>query len=213
MSRNSVSFGGKVAAIAVYLVLWWVGYSYTNEYGARSDRAISFTPPTQTTPELLQPWTAIIYVGGASILPLVVYYHNWSWSKLAFVLVAYGVTSLLAFACYLLWPVRIARSSFDGPGVGLWLMREVVAVDDAANCTPSSHVFYAVLAGLLVGRSTARWSTRVAVWVLAVAVCVTTITTGQHYYMDIPTGVAAALVGYFAARAIFPTEPRADRAP
>jgi membrane-associated phospholipid phosphatase len=81
-------------------------------------------------------------------------------------------------------------------------MREVIAVDGAANCTPSSHVFYAVLAALLVGRGAKRWTTRSAVWVLAVAVSATTITTGQHYFIDVPCGAAAALVGYGAAVAL-----------
>ena len=137
------------------------------------------------------------------------YYDNWAWPKRTFVLAAYAITSARAFDCYVLWPVRIGRPPFDGPSVGLWLMRGVVAVDGAANCTPSSHVFYAVLAGLLVGRSAASRATRAGVWALAVAVCATTVTTGQHYFMDIPTGVAAALLGYFAAGAILPASARA----
>jgi membrane-associated phospholipid phosphatase len=119
----------------------------------------------------------------------------------------YALTSATAFACYLIWPLWIDRPSYDGPGVGRWLMREVVSVDGAANCAPSSHVFYAVLAALLVGRAARTPAVRAAVWVLAVAVSATTVTTGQHYFVDVVGGVVVSLFGYSAVRALLPAGP------
>lgn len=206
MTRDLVAFAAKLAAVAAYFKLWWAAYTLTNGYGVASPRAVQFTRPIDVVPELFQPWTAVIYVFAGMALPLVPFYFYRSWRRLGFVLAVYAVTSGIAFACYLLWPVAIARPPFDGPGVGRWLMREVVAVDGAANCVPSSHTFYAVLAALLVGRAARSRAVRATVWVLAVAVCATTITTGQHYFADIFGGVAVSLVGYHGVRAVFPPD-------
>jgi membrane-associated phospholipid phosphatase len=114
------------------------------------------------------------------------------------------MASCLAFACYWLWPVCIARPSYAGPGVGLWLMREVVAVDGAANCTPSSHAIFAILPALLIQWRAKSCATRAAVWAAAVAVCATTVTTGQHYYLDPVAGAGTALAAAYLVRLAFP---------
>jgi hypothetical protein len=95
MTCNLRAFGGKVATVAAYFTLWWATYTATNGYGATSDRAFSFTPPTQVNPGLLQPWTAVVYVVGGSVLPLLAFCYNWTWPKLSRVLIAYAVTSAL----------------------------------------------------------------------------------------------------------------------
>ena len=196
MTRDLISFGGKFAAVGVYFVIWWIGYTYSNDAGVLSAQVTHFTPPTVAAPFLFQPWTAIIYVLGGSAIPLLPFYYYWTWRRLATVLVSYAICSTIAVTCYLLWPVMITRPSYEGPGVGLWLMRKVLSVDNAANCTPSSHVFYAVLAALLVHQKAIHRTPRIAIWTATAAVCISTITTGQHYFVDVISGVVVALVGY-----------------
>jgi membrane-associated phospholipid phosphatase len=82
----------------------------------------------------------------------------------------------------------------------------VFAKDFPGNCFPSSHVFFATLGALLVSRREPRRAVRVATWALAVAVCITTITSGQHYLIDIPGGAAAALFGYTVGRKLTPAK-------
>jgi membrane-associated phospholipid phosphatase len=197
-----VEFTAKVALIGVYFTVWWTVYEWTNRHGCEPGQGSYFLRPVDALPGIIQPWTAPLYLFGGLALPLLPFYYHWNWPGLRFVLACYAVTSALAFLCYWLWPVCILRPSHEGPGLGRWLMRQVLSVDGDANCIPSSHVFYAVLAALLVSQAQpGRW-TELAVWGLAAAIAVTTITTGQHYWFDIAGGVAVALVGYAVCRSI-----------
>ena len=106
----------------------------------------------------------------------------------------------MAFVCYCVWPLGIVRPSFEGPGLGRWLMRQVVAVDQEANCFPSSHAYYAVLGAILVWHGGAGRLVRGATCLLAAAVCASTVTTGQHYCVDVAGGAAVAAASYAAVR-------------
>jgi membrane-associated phospholipid phosphatase len=196
----------RVIVIGAYFVLWYACYCFTNAWGSEPSRAIHLIRPCDLWPGMIQPWTAVVYVFGGFLLPLLPFYFNWAWPKLRFVLCCYTVCSLMAFLCYLLWPLSIVRPSFEGPGVGRWLMRQVLTVDNEANCFPSSHVYYAVLGAILVRHGGAgRWA-RWATYALAVAVCATTVTTGQHYFLDIAGGAAAAVLSYLITRALLPEQ-------
>src|SRR5665213_1010921 len=196
----------RVMVIAAYSVLWYAGYFFTNAWGSEPSRAIHMVRPCDLWPEIIQPWTAIIYVFGGFFLPLLPCYYNWAWPKLRFVLVCYTICSVLAFSCYLVWPLSIDRPSFEGPGFGRWLMRQVLTVDNEANCFPSSHVYYAVLGAILVRHGGAGRLVRRATYVLAAAVCATTVTTGQHYFLDVAGGAAVAVLSYLITRALLPDQ-------
>jgi membrane-associated phospholipid phosphatase len=63
-------------------------------------------------------------------------------------------------------------------------------------CFPSEHVIVALLAGeALAAVRKIRWPSRVFCW----TVCVSTITTGWHYGIDVLGGVAAAALVMFVA--------------
>ncbi len=192
--------------IGVYFVLWSAGYSFTNAWGSEPNRAIHMVRPCDLWPEIIQPWTAVVYVFGGFLLPILPFYFNWEWPKLRFVLLCYIICSVMAFSCYLVWPLSIVRPSFEGPGLGRWLMRQVLAVDNEANCFPSSHVYYAVLGAILVLHGGAGRLVRWATCLLAVAVSATTVTTGQHYFLDIAGGAAAAVVSYLITRTLLPEQ-------
>ena len=38
--------------------------------------------PCDLWPEIIQPWTAVVYVFGGFLLPLLPFYYNWAWPKL-----------------------------------------------------------------------------------------------------------------------------------
>jgi membrane-associated phospholipid phosphatase len=196
----------RVMLVGAYFVIWYTGYYFTNALGSEPSRAIHLVRPCDLWPAIIQPWTAIIYVFGGFVLPLLPCYYNWAWPKLRFVLFCYTICSVLAFSCYLVWPLSIVRPSFEGPGLGRWLMRQVLTVDNEANCFPSSHVYYAVLGAILVRHGGAGRPARWATYVLAVAVCATTVTTGQHYFLDIAGGLVVAVLSYLVTRSLLPEQ-------
>ncbi|MBK8979875.1 MAG: phosphatase PAP2 family protein [Planctomycetes bacterium] len=124
-----------------------------------------------------------------------------AWPRIRFVLTAYAIASVLAFIVYAAYPVRMERPDYTGEGFGMGLMRDVIGVDDPANCFPSSHTLFAVLGPILVSWGRApRWLAVVA-WILGVSICATTITVGQHYFVDVAGGIVVAAIGFLVARA------------
>jgi membrane-associated phospholipid phosphatase len=192
----------KLAVIALFFTAWAFVYEFVNRRGADPARTIHLTRPLDRFPGIIQPWTAVIYVFGGLALPLLPFVFNWQWPRLRFVLACYALTSLLAFGCYWIWPLGIVRPAYQGDGFGEWLMRRVFTWDLEANCFPSSHTFFAILGAILVSGGGAGPVTRRLTWALAVMVCATTVTTGQHYFVDIAGGVAAAFFGYASARGL-----------
>jgi membrane-associated phospholipid phosphatase len=199
----------RLLVIAAYYLAWWVGYTLTNSYASDPGRTIRLARPYDVVPGVIQPWTAVVYVFGGLVLPLLPFYYNWDWPKLRFVLACYALSSALAFVCYCAWPVSIVRPPFDGLGLGDWLMRQVLSADQEANCFPSSHAYYAVLGAILVRHGGAGRAVSALVGSLAAAVCATTVTTGQHYVMDVAGGVAVAVASYAAVRFLLRPGPLA----
>ena len=201
-ARLAGSIAARVTVVVAFFVAWSAVYDLTNVHGSTSGRAIQFASPCDLFSGLLQPWTAVIYLFGGVALPLVPFCFHWRWRGIRFVLMCYTIAAAITFAAYWLWPVRMDRPTFDGPDVGSRLMRWIQAVDQPANCCPSSHALFAVLGAILVAHGEAGTLTRTLTWVLAVAVCATTITTGQHYFVDVAAAVGVAAAAYAAARAL-----------
>jgi membrane-associated phospholipid phosphatase len=205
MLRRVLETAAKLGVVWLFFLAWAVVYDRVNQHGADPARTIHFKiRPTDRFPWIIQPWTAVIYLFGGFALPVLPFALHRSWRGLRFVLTCYTLTSLIAFAVYWFFPLGIMRPVYTGDGLGERLMRGVFTWDLEANCFPSSHTFFAVLGALLVSVGGARPAVRRATWALAVAVCATTVTTGQHYFIDIAGGIVAALLGFSVARLLMP---------
>jgi membrane-associated phospholipid phosphatase len=201
----------KLLVIAGFFLVCSILYGLINEWAYHSPRTRYFRGPREDFPGVIQPWTALIYVFGGYVAPLIPFIYNWSWPRLRFVLLSYALASLVMFAIFLGVPVGMHRPEYAGAGLGERLMRGVFAVDRETNCFPSGHAVFALLPALLVAHAGApRWA-RVATWALAVAIAVTTVTTGQHYYQDVAVGALTALAGFALARRLDP-QPLLHRA-
>jgi hypothetical protein len=95
-------------------------------------------------------------------------------------------------------PVRLDRPPFaaDVPGFGAYLLRLVYIGDPVTNCFPSAHCSVAVYAALGLRFA----SRRMFVWGIAsaIAICVSTVFTKQHYLADVGAGAALAVVMTYA---------------
>ncbi|MDF2694637.1 MAG: hypothetical protein K0S65_3020 [Labilithrix sp.] len=111
---------------------------------------------------------------------------------------------LLSAVAWVALPVRLDRPPIpaDASGFGAWLLRAVQAFDPTTNCFPSAHCAFAVYAA--IGLRFAR-SRRLFAWGIgtAVAICVSTVLTRQHYVADVASGaVLAALAAYGTQRKV-----------
>jgi membrane-associated phospholipid phosphatase len=194
----------KTVVVFGFFGLWLWAYDMVNAFAADPVRTIHLTSPASVVPWIIQPWTAVIYILGGVIFPLVPFLYYPSWRGIAFVMACFTAASLMAFAVYWLWPVSMVRPEFAGGTLGERLMLWVFSIDKPANCFPSLHVIFAVLGALLIDRTgVGRWA-RWFWWAFAAAVCVTTVTSGQHYFIDVPGGIAVALAGYLVGRWLIP---------
>ena len=186
-----------------FATIWWWLYALINLYNSEPIRAIYWSPrPVDIYPSIIQPISAVIYTLGAATLlvwPMVV---CWDWSRLRIVLFAVLVGTILGFSCFLAWPLAMERPEFDGTRFGESIMRAVFSVDHPANCFPSFHAFFAILGALFIHAYRAdHFFEYVAAYVLAGAVVVTTITTGQHYMIDpLGGGLLAVVCFYLSTR-------------
>lgn len=98
---------------------------------------------------------------------------------------------------YITYPSYVLRPEVPGQGLAADLLRWVYANDRPYNALPSSHVYLTVIIALLWSRwkPKFRW-----VWlVLALAVCLSTLFTKQHYVLDVLSGTLLALLAYSLA--------------
>jgi len=194
----------RAAVVAGFFGLWLWSYDAVNAFAADPVRTIHLTSPASVFSWIIQPWTSVIYIIGGVIFPLVPFLYYRSWRGIALVMACVTASSVMAFAIYWAWPVSMVRPEFAGGTLGERLMLWIFLVDKPANCFPSLHVVFAVLGALLIDRAGAGRVARWFWWAFAAAVSVTTVTSGQHYFIDVPGGVAVALAGYTVGHWLLP---------
>lgn len=186
--------------ILLYGFVWIQIYKLINRIGMNSPRTISFVPPLQKYPWLFQPWTGIIYFFGGFLCVILPFFWNWRRRNFSMVMSANAISSGIAFVTYLIWPLRIVRPDFQGSHLGLGFMRLCASWDGTSNCFPSFHVILAVLCALLIAGHDVPKIQKAFFWIMAIVICCSTITVGQHYFMDVPGGIITAIFAFYASR-------------
>jgi membrane-associated phospholipid phosphatase len=119
------------------------------------------------------------------------------------------LTLILSSAIFALWPAigpwttQSFRPTSEQIGVASYLMRlkspgpvEVDLIHVGIISFPSFHVALAILCGVALG-SFRR--IRVWLWILIGLVCISTVTTGWHYGIDVLGGIVVAVVSIAVA--------------
>lgn len=103
------------------------------------------------------------------------------------------LSRLICFAIYLLYPTTNVRPAVEPEGIWNQLMIFLYTIDAADNLFPSIHclVSWFCFAGLRGESRIPRWY-KAASCVMAVMVCISTLTTKQHVIVDVAGGVALA---------------------
>jgi membrane-associated phospholipid phosphatase len=109
---------------------------------------------------------------------------------------ATGLTLLVAYVTYFLFPVYFERPRLEVTSLHTWLL-SLEYMDKPYNHFPSLHV---ALSWLAVHASQVSGRSRVGLWLLAVGVSVSTLFVKQHYIADVVYGFALAWAAWKAAR-------------
>lgn len=118
---------------------------------------------------------------------------------------------LVSCAIFWIYPTTYPRDLFPVPDdVGMATRYAFISLretDTPANCCPSLHVSSVFLSAFLYIDEQRKYFLMFLVWGLAIAA--STLTTKQHYAVDVVAGIAIAVVHYF----VFHRWARYDRAP
>ncbi|HKP85717.1 MAG TPA: phosphatase PAP2 family protein [Blastocatellia bacterium] len=101
-----------------------------------------------------------------------------------------GLASALSFCVFFFYPTELPRPTVETGGLTAQAFQLLYAIDPATNCFPSLHVALAWLAALGVAEERARAGTFAVVW--AALISLSTMTTKQHYFIDVMAGVLVA---------------------
>jgi membrane-associated phospholipid phosphatase len=103
-----------------------------------------------------------------------------------------GLASALSFCAFFLYPTTLPRPPVEAQGLTARAFQLLYSIDADSNCFPSLHVALACLAAAGVARERARLAVYAVIW--AGLICVSTMTTKQHYFADVIAGLCIALV-------------------
>lgn len=150
----------------------------------------------------LIPWTILIYLGcflwWVWIFRLVSVRQRERADRFFTALILAHVLCAVVFAFY---PTTIARPEPTGDSLWIPVMRLLYWADEPNNLFPSVHCMIGWLCWIVIrGDRDIALVWRVASLLWALAVCVSTLTTRQHVFLDIFGGIAAAEFAWWITR-------------
>lgn len=147
----------------------------------------------------LLPWTVLIYLG--CYLFWIVNYCislKFDQEKGYRFFGAHCIGEAVCLLCFVFFPTSMVRPEMEGASIFHWLLRLTYACDAADNLFPSIHCFVSWLCwvGVRGKKEIPKWY-RIVSLLMAVSVCVSTLTVKQHVIADIPAGILLAELSYF----------------
>lgn len=184
----------KVGVFLLFMAAYWVFYMYPNMFATWPPHLLPLLRIDRETPFL--PWTFFIYTSDYTIFLFVIALHQNKESFHSMARMCFA-TLVICGTFFVLYPTTYPRPSYpvEASALERLLMDVVWTADSPRNCFPSMHV---ALTGV------ATWSLRnhskkvfgfFLVWSLLIFA--STLTTKQHYFVDIVGGVTVmAMVAF-----------------
>ena len=112
----------------------------------------------------------------------------------------YGLmaNSILGGLIFLVWPTSGALQHPDMEGLSGLLWNALLSADRPTNYFPSLHVANACICALALGREKNAWRYFAPLWTLLIVI--STVTTKQHFFIDLPAGMVLAAFCYWLVR-------------
>jgi membrane-associated phospholipid phosphatase len=154
-------------------------------------------------------WTVVVYL---SVIPQIIIGLVWimgkGWGR---AMISGFVLFGIHFVFFMLYPLELPRSALRPATQWAWVFDIVWAVDQPRACFPSLHVAVALLVSFIMGRRSLAGGLVLFAWASVVAV--STLTTKQHYFLDVAGGAGTALIAYLAVFREAPFHAAARAAP
>jgi membrane-associated phospholipid phosphatase len=179
--------------LAICYALFTATYVSINAFSVGRDAHTLFLPGEERLPFL--PIFEYLYVLTYFIAVLLIVTVR-DYDTFRRLLRATGLTLLIAYTTYLLFPVYFERPRLEVTSFHTWLL-SLEYMDKPYNHFPSLHV---ALSWLAVHASQVSGRSRVGLWLLAAGVSVSTLFVKQHYVADVVYGFALAWAAWKAVR-------------
>ena len=182
----------KWRAVAWGYVVFAAGYTLTGSVHFREPQPLPLLAIDRLIPFI--PWTMIVYQSQFLFLFVCFWLHHQS-QTITRTFHRMAVACAISFTTFLIFPTIFPRTYPDPQGWLAGMYQTLHAIDAPTNCFPSLHVALAFLAALGVMEEHGWRSIWTLVWALAITL--STLTTKQHYAVDLAGGflVVLAAVG------------------
>lgn len=181
---------------------WWVASisyaSFVLLYTLTGN--LHLQPPAMLSPSLIDraipflDWTVWIYHSQFLLLALNIALLK-NRENLSRVFYALNFASLLSFLIFFIYPTTIPRMPLDDAGLTRTALATLYAIDAPTNCFPSLHISLAWLSAAGVWREYGKRGAAIIMWTLLISV--STMTTKQHFFIDVAGGLAVVVLSQF----------------
>lgn len=110
---------------------------------------------------------------------------------------AFVISGLVTSAFFLLWRTQMIRPEITETDFASRLLLKIYCKDNPYNCFPSQHVTYSWTAALITFRY--KKALGAIGLLIAFAISLSTMFVKQHWFLDLPSGVAVAIIACYIA--------------
>lgn len=178
----------KWIAVGVWYACFCVLYTLTGRVHLREPARLEPSAIDQSIPFI--DWTVFVYLSQFVFLALCI----WAVKRTATIsrtLYGLALASLLSFIAFIIYPTSLPRPPVTG-GIAAIAYEALYLMDADTNCFPSLHVALAGLGALGVMDENRKLGAIALIW--AALIALSTITTRQHYFVDVIGGVAVIVL-------------------
>jgi len=179
----------KWIAAALWYVAFSAIYTFTGRFHMRPPALFELWAPDRLIPFI--DWTIWVYASQYLLLYGCFLGVN-SARGISRLVYAISMASLLAFCAFLIYPTEFPRGITVDAGAAAFAFRFLYSIDSATNCFPSLHVALAWLSALSLRDERKKPGALAMLW--AALISISTLTTKQHYFVDMVGGGGLALL-------------------
>ena len=202
MGSSHCSLGYRLMILGLFAIAYWILYVIPNFFPSQAAVELPLLWIDQWVPFL--PWTFLIYTSDYFVFAIAILVLSHREEFHSFARLMFGIL-LICGAFFYGYPTIYPRPAY--PEHSVWfvnsVMQFVASADTPRNCFPSMHV--ALTAGASWALRVKGRSTFLLFIIWSLAVFASTLSTKQHYFLDIVGGLlvtatVVALETRFSAR-------------
>ena len=199
--RNKYPLGAVVGVITIFL------YVTSNHYHLFEPMLLPMSGIDRIVP--FMPNTVWIYTSEYFYF-VVIYIFVKDFENANKFLYSFMALQIISVLIFWLWPTTFPRGNFPLPedlnAVTYWLFSSVRTADTPANCAPSLHVSSCYLCSFIYLDDQREKFWFFFLWACAIAA--STLTTKQHYLIDVVLGFLMAVIVYWVFHRLVQYRPR-----